>query len=209
MPQFRNWDGDYQDRQDHRQYPGPVAAPAPAPAAAPAPGPMPDFGTFEMPSYGGASSPTYNFGQVPGFNAPRFSAPTFAQAQQDPGYQFRLDAGSQALNRSAAARGVLRTGGTLKDITEYGQNFGAQEYKSVFDRAMQAYGTKYQAAKDEYAPKFAQYNNQFSAEQARAMAEFNRQYELYQTQAQMQMAKEQLINQNLQMQSPTFPTYGG
>jgi hypothetical protein len=162
-----------------------------------------------MPTYSGASSPTYHFGDVPQFNAPQFSAPTFEQAQNEPGYQFRLNAGTDALNRSAAARGVLRTGGTLKDITEYGQNFGAQEYKSVFDRAMQQYGTKYQAAKDTYAPKFAQYNNQFQAEQARALAEFQRQYELYQTEAQLQMGKEQLINSNLQFGAPTFPSYGG
>lgn len=30
-------------------------------------------------------------------------------------------------------RGYLRTGGTLRDLVEYGQNFSASEYRNVFD----------------------------------------------------------------------------
>jgi hypothetical protein len=147
----------------------------------------------------------YHFGQVPEFDAPRFDAPTFDQAQEEPGYQFRLDAGRQALERSAAARGVLRTGGSLKDLLEYGQNFGAQEYSNVFNRALQGYGANYQAAKDEFAPYFAQYQNQFGAEQTRALAEFQRQMDLYNAERQDAQWQEALASGFLNDPVPTFP----
>jgi len=122
---------------------------------------------------------SYRFPKVPMFKAPIFDVPTFEQAQQEPGYQFRLGAGREALEASAAARGTLRTGGTLKNIIEYGQQFGAQEYSNVFNRALQTYGTKYQGAKDMYAPLLAQYELQFGAEQAKALAEYQREWDLY------------------------------
>src|SRR5688572_20615428 len=78
--------------------------------------------------------PSFNFGPVPNFTPPNFNAPTFADAQNEPGYQFRLKGGADAMERSAAARGSLRTGGTLKNLQEYGQSFAAQEYGNVFNR---------------------------------------------------------------------------
>ena len=48
--------------------------------------------------------------------------------QNSPGYQFRLGEGLKALERSAAARGTLLTGGTLKGLTRYGQEFASNEY---------------------------------------------------------------------------------
>lgn len=57
-----------------------------------------------------------------------------ADFQRDPGYQFRMDEGQQALERSAAARGGLFNGGTLKALTQYGQNFASNEYGSAYNR---------------------------------------------------------------------------
>ena len=54
--------------------------------------------------------------------------------QQDPGYQFRLQQGQKALEQSAAARGGLNSGATLKALTRYGQDFGANEYQNVYNR---------------------------------------------------------------------------
>jgi hypothetical protein len=56
------------------------------------------------------------------------------QFQQDPGYAFRLKEGQQALDRSAAARGGLISGGALKAATRYGQDMGSQEYTNAFNR---------------------------------------------------------------------------
>jgi hypothetical protein len=56
------------------------------------------------------------------------------QFKADPGYAFRLSEGQQALDRSAAARGGLISGGALKAATRYGQNMGSQEYTNAFNR---------------------------------------------------------------------------
>ena len=56
------------------------------------------------------------------------------QFQQDPGYAFRLAEGQKALDRSAAARGGLISGGALKAATRYGQDMGSQEYTNAFNR---------------------------------------------------------------------------
>jgi hypothetical protein len=52
----------------------------------------------------------------------------------DPGYGFRLSEGQQALDRAAAARGGLISGGALKAATRYGQEMGSQEYTNAFNR---------------------------------------------------------------------------
>ena len=56
------------------------------------------------------------------------------QFQADPGYGFRLSEGQKALERSAAARGNLLSGGTGKALTRYGQEMGSQEYMNAFNR---------------------------------------------------------------------------
>jgi hypothetical protein len=55
----------------------------------------------------------------------------------DPSYQWRLDQGSQALQRSAAAKGGLQSGGFMKDLTNYAQGAASQEYGNAFNRYMQ------------------------------------------------------------------------
>ena len=52
----------------------------------------------------------------------------------DPGYQFRLDQGNQALERSQAARGGLLSGGAMKDAMAYNQGQASQEYGNAYNR---------------------------------------------------------------------------
>ena len=56
------------------------------------------------------------------------------QFQADPGYGFRLAEGQKALDRQAAARGGLISGGALKAAQRYGQEMGSQEYTNAFNR---------------------------------------------------------------------------
>jgi hypothetical protein len=42
--------------------------------------------------------------------------------------------GLKGLERSAAARGLLQSGGTLKGIQQYGQNLASSEYENAFSR---------------------------------------------------------------------------
>ena len=107
---------------------------------------------YELPPY-----PNFNLPGAPPFNPPKFSAPSPDKLFMDPGYQFRLRSGSDALDRSAAARGTLRTGNAQTAQTEYGQNFGAQEYDAAFRRALSGFETDYRGAHDVYAPLFARW----------------------------------------------------
>lgn len=53
-----------------------------------------------------------------------------------PGYQFRFDEGMRAVENSAAARGLLGSGGTLKDLVRFGSGIAADDYNDQFNRNM-------------------------------------------------------------------------
>ncbi len=50
---------------------------------------------------------------------------------QDPGYQFQLAQGTQAMDRSAAARGMLNSAGTMEGINAYGQGMANTDYQQA------------------------------------------------------------------------------
>jgi len=52
----------------------------------------------------------------------------------DPGYAFRMSEGMKALERSAASRGGLLSGATLKATQRYGQDLASQEFTNAFNR---------------------------------------------------------------------------
>jgi hypothetical protein len=56
------------------------------------------------------------------------------QFQADPGYAFRMSEGLKGLERSAAARGGLLSGSTLKGIQRFGQDLASQEFQNAFNR---------------------------------------------------------------------------
>lgn len=59
---------------------------------------------------------------------------TAADFQKDPGYDFRMAEGQKALERSAAARGGLQSGGTLRGLARYGQDYASNEYNNAYTR---------------------------------------------------------------------------
>lgn len=66
--------------------------------------------------------------------ASKYQPFTMDKFQADPGYAFRLSEGQKALERSAAARGGLLSGGTGKALQRFGQEMGSQEYMNAFNR---------------------------------------------------------------------------
>jgi hypothetical protein len=56
------------------------------------------------------------------------------QFQQDPGYAFRQSESLKAMERSAAARGNLLSGSTMKGIQRFSQDLASQEYQNAFNR---------------------------------------------------------------------------
>jgi hypothetical protein len=66
--------------------------------------------------------------------ASRYTPFGMDQFKADPGYAFRMSEGMKGLERSAAARGGLLSGGTLKGIQRFGQDLASQEYTNAFNR---------------------------------------------------------------------------
>ena len=57
----------------------------------------------------------------------------FSGFQASPDYQFALDQGMQGLDRSAAARGKLFSGGYGQDLTKYAQGMATQNYQNYLN----------------------------------------------------------------------------
>lgn len=72
-----------------------------------------------------------------------FQAPTAAQAQQTPGYQFALEQGQNAIQNSAAARGGLLSTGTQKTLDQFSQGLASQTYSDTYNRALGEYQQNY------------------------------------------------------------------
>ena len=53
---------------------------------------------------------------------------------QDPGYQFRQSEAQKAMERSAAARGLRLSGGTLRAIGDYTSGLASQEFGNSYNR---------------------------------------------------------------------------
>jgi len=63
--------------------------------------------------------------------------------QNDPGYQFELAQGTKTLQNSAAARGGLYSGATLKALTQYGNDYAGTKYNEAYNRFNQDQNTTY------------------------------------------------------------------
>jgi hypothetical protein len=87
-----------------------------------------------------------------------FTAPTNITEQNDPGYQARLAAGLQAVQRGQAAGGGAFSGGTLKALSRYGQDYASNEYSNVYNRALGTYDTNTQNALQSYLTRYNAYN---------------------------------------------------
>ena len=87
----------------------------------------------------------------PGAFSPEKFDPSKVDLTQDPGYQFRMQEGIDALDASASARGRLLSGAQNKALTQYGQNMGSQEYGNAYARYADQYGKDYARYADQYA----------------------------------------------------------
>lgn len=59
---------------------------------------------------------------------------TAADFQADPGYAFRMAEGQKAMERSAAARGGLQSGGFAKALNRYSQGVASDEFQNAYGR---------------------------------------------------------------------------
>lgn len=86
----------------------------------------------------------------------------------DPGFKFRRDQAMGALQNTAAARGVLNSGGTLYDLLGLGDQMASQEFGDAWNRnfskwnadwthALGAFGANKGVADDDYNRAWQQY----------------------------------------------------
>lgn len=61
-------------------------------------------------------------------------AAAMANFQTSPGYDFRLSEGLRGVDAGAAAKGMLRSGATLKAEQKYGEGLAASEFDSYYNR---------------------------------------------------------------------------
>jgi len=88
-------------------------------------------------------------------------APTAATMAADPSYQFRMAQGQKALENSAAGKGLLRSGGTLKDLVDYGQNFATNEYSNVYNRGFNEYKFDFDKSADVWTKNYNKSRDEF------------------------------------------------
>ena len=93
---------------------------------------MAEGGSGDMRPQGGSTGDQFSTG-MGGYGS--LSTP-FSQTnwQQDPGYQFRLQEGQKALERSGAAKGMSLSGAQAKALQGYGQGMASQEYGNAYNR---------------------------------------------------------------------------
>lgn len=78
----------------------------------------------------------YGIGPDGSYKAPASgaAAPDYSAFFASPDYNFRLQQGEQAIERSQAAKGLLTSGSTLKAANNYAQDTASSEYGSWFNR---------------------------------------------------------------------------
>jgi hypothetical protein len=151
--------------------------------------------------YGAGTTYGGGVGGPPSFQYTKFNPPLPSDVTLDPSYQFRVNEGQRALEHSAAARGTLRTSGTLQDIVDYGQEAASQEYGNIFKRAAQTYGLRYQGEKDYFAPQYGGWQTQYGGDLARWQTQYGGDLSKY-------LAREGNIFALLNQPAPQAPYYG-
>lgn len=121
----------------------------------------------------------------PAFEFDAFKAPTYEDAQNEPGYAFARDEGSRAIEHSNAAKGIYNTPGTLKELARFNVGLADQTYGNVFNRATQTYGTNYGTALGKYNTNYqTQFLDPYKFAYQSALDVFNPQFSAWQTNAQ-------------------------
>ncbi len=149
---------------------------------------QPFGGTFNAPGQVGLpSTPQFTppgFTKPPAFQFDQFKGPDAQSVLNDPGYQFRLGQGEQALQQGAAAKGTLNGGATQKAILGYGQDYASNEFNNVWNRDLTAYNTNFASALGQYNTNYqTQYVDPYKFAYQGAQDAFAPQMTGYSTQA--------------------------
>ena len=87
----------------------------------------------QAPAAGGINSSAADYGSLMA-PPPEYKQFTGADLEKEPGYQFGLDQGIQALDRRNAASGGYFSGAALKGAQRFGQDYAGTKYGEAFNR---------------------------------------------------------------------------
>lgn len=94
----------------------------------------------------GANAGANAYGDATGANGPAGFDRATANFRADPGYQYSVDQGLKAVDRGAAARGMLRSGNVLTAEQTLGSNLADQQYGNYVSRLQPYLGQQLGAA---------------------------------------------------------------
>jgi hypothetical protein len=86
------------------------------------------------------SDPTYGSLLRPYRDGEEFSF-TGEDLENEPGYKFGLDQGTQGINRAQAARGKFLSGAAMKELDRYTQDYAGTKFNDAFGRAQSTWNT--------------------------------------------------------------------
>lgn len=154
----------------------------PAPTGVPIAGGPFDYTPAPAPGF---NPPAYT--PPPAFSYGDFVAPTGESIWNDSGVDLRRKMGEQALLNNRASRGVVNTGGAIKDFIAFNQNFAGQEYGNAWSRAAEAYKMNRGNALENYNTNYGtQFKDPYNFNYAAAQDQFNPQFTAWQTGQQAQ-----------------------
>lgn len=86
------------------------------------------------------NQPYYDAGTSALSRLEKLNAGDMSAFQQSPDYQWTQQQGLEGINRMAASRGALNSGGTDVDLLRYGQGLASQQYGNYYSRLAQLAG---------------------------------------------------------------------
>lgn len=92
-----------------------------------------------------------------------FTAPDPTKLDSDPTYQYDLAQQQKAIQRGAAARGTLLTGGLQTRLQENASGVAGSHYGDIFNRALQSYDTNRATHAQNFEQPLAAFNANTSA----------------------------------------------
>ena len=115
-----------------------------------------------------------------GFQAPAPFSFSGVNETNDPAYQFDLQQGQQAVQRSAAAQGGLVSGGALKDLDNYSQGVASNQYQQSYQNAANLYQQNYANSLGTYQTNYANTAQQNQQNYTNALQNYNTAYNVFQ-----------------------------
>lgn len=90
-------------------------------------------------------------------SGPAFSF-TGKDLASDPGYKFGLDQGTQGIERGQASRGNFLSGGAMKELARFNEDYAGTKFDNAFNRSLSTYGTNLNRRQNEWNTNLGAYN---------------------------------------------------